>query len=467
MLLKDWTTTAQTLHEIDLTLLGVTSLTLGLALMGTLAFSRRLTRPLRDLATVAGEIAQGQWHGHVPSRGPIETRRMADAFNHMTKVLGHWHDQVEARTEELNVAYQRFRAITDSASDAIVSVDIHGDIVFWNPRAEVVFGYSQREALHQPLSMLVPKGLRTGYESAFAQVVAGTSQWLGRTVECSAMRRDGSMIPVELSLSTWAAMSNVFYTGIIRDMTERHQAAAALKEREEQLRQAQKMEAVGRLAGGVAHDFNNLLTAILGYSDLLLDELPANDPTRRQITEIQKAGRNAATLTRDLLAFSRKQVLQPVIVDLNAVVSNIDSLLRRLVGEHIEIVVEQDAALRRVKADPGQLSQVLLNLAVNARDAMADGGRLTISTRNRSETSSEDNDVLLTVTDTGCGMTEAVREHIFEPFFTTKGVGHGTGLGLATVYGIVEQSGGRIWVDRVLQATARRSRLHFRRPTPR
>jgi CheY-like chemotaxis protein/two-component sensor histidine kinase len=244
----------------------------------------------------------------------------------------------------------------------------------------------------------------------------------------------------------------VYFTGIIRDMTERLQAAQALKTSEEQLRQAQKMEAVGRLAGGVAHDFNNLLTAILGYADLLLDKLPADDPNRRALTEIQKAGRNAASLTRDLLAFSRKQVLQPVVLDLNGVVENTSSLIRRLVGEDVEVVTDLESSLPRVTADPNQLSQVLMNLAVNARDAMPEGGRLTITTRTVQTGAAKE--VLLTISDTGCGMTDSVRTHIFEPFFTTKGVGEGTGLGLATVQGIVEQSGGRIWVESAPSAGA-------------
>jgi signal transduction histidine kinase len=212
------------------------------------------------------------------------------------------------------------------------------------------------------------------------------------------------------------------------------------------------MEAVGRLAGGVAHDFNNLLTAILGYADLLLDRLPPDDRSRPAVIEIHKAGQNAASLTRNLLAFSRKQVLEPIILNLNDVIETTESLLARLVGEDVEITLDLDPTLQLVRADPGQVSQVLLNLAVNARDAMPGGGQLVMTSYNADASdlprpAAPGLHVVLTVQDTGCGMTEPVLAHIFEPFFTTKGVGAGTGLGLATVYGIVEQSGGKIWVD--------------------
>jgi hypothetical protein len=345
--------------------------------------------------------------------------------------------------------------VTDSTSDAIVSMTTQGRIVFWNLQAEVVFGYAENEMIGQSLERLVPDRYRSSHGDLLDALASGDDRWLGHSVELHALRRDGTEVPVELSLSRWKTASEVFYTGVIRDITERREAAEALKLREDQLRHAQKMEAVGRLAGGVAHDFNNLLTAILGYADLLADRLTGDQLARTQLVEIQKAGRSAASLTRDLLAFSRKQVLQAIVLDLNQVVSNAENLLRRLIGEDVELVIALEPRLRPVRADPTQIEQVLVNLAVNSRDAMPHGGRLTITTANLEGADPAHQGLLpqqgayaaLAVSDTGIGMTEEVRAHIFEPFFTTKDAGHGTGLGLSTVYGIVQQSEGTVLVD--------------------
>jgi signal transduction histidine kinase/ActR/RegA family two-component response regulator len=226
------------------------------------------------------------------------------------------------------------------------------------------------------------------------------------------------------------------HLAVVRDLTKQ-------RELETQLRQAQKMEAVGRLAGGVAHDFNNLLTAIAGYSDFLIDGLDEGDHLRRHAQEIKKASQRAASLTGQLLAFSRRQVLQPRVLDLNAVVSDMDMMLRRLIGEDVELVTMLDPDVSPVRADPTQVEQVIVNLAVNARDAMPHGGSVTVETTN--VVIDDDAFVELRLTDTGIGMTESERQQLFDPFFTTKA--GGTGLGLATVYGIVEQSGGAIEVE--------------------
>jgi PAS domain S-box-containing protein len=235
---------------------------------------------------------------------------------------------------------------------------------------------------------------------------------------------------------------------IFRDITER-------KSLEKQLRQTQKMEAVGQLSGGIAHDFNNLLGVIIGYSEILEQRLPPGDPLLKECLQIKKAGQSAASLTRQLLAFSRQQVLDPRVLDLNSIVLNVQKMLRRLIGEHIELKTNLDPALGCVKADQSQIEQVILNLAVNARDAMPQGGKLLIETAkvNLDEDYARRHPpqlpgayVLLTVADTGIGMDAETQARIFEPFFTTKEIGKGTGLGLSTVYGVVRQSGGHIWV---------------------
>jgi two-component system cell cycle sensor histidine kinase/response regulator CckA len=283
------------------------------------------------------------------------------------------------------------------------------------------------------------------------------------------LKKDGSIIDVEINAFPVIFDGKKAELITATDVTARLRAQCDLaataienvrlleveRDKEEQLRQSQKMEAVGQLAGGIAHDFNNLLTAITGYSEMTLRRLEPESPVRRNVEEIKKAGLRAADLTRQLLAFSRKQALQPKVLDINSVVSEVDKLLRRLIGEDIELFTFLTPDLGRVMADPGQVEQVLMNLVVNARDAVAEGGKITIETANvyldddyaRKHASVESGAyVLLAVSDTGSGMDAATQGRIFEPFFTTKGVDKGTGLGLSTVYGVVKQSGGSIWV---------------------
>ncbi len=263
------------------------------------------------------------------------------------------------------------------------------------------------------------------------------------------MTADGRAVPIEISGSLVEIGGERLMLAIVRNVSER-------KQLEEQFRQAQKMEAVGRLAGGVAHDFNNLLTVILGYSDVINNQLAAEHPLRQEVEQIRKAGERAAALTQQLLAFSRTQVLLPQVIDVREVVTDIHAMLRRVIGEDIDLLMACDRETGRIKADRGQLEQVLMNLAVNARDAMPGGGKLTIETRNavfgqadarEQATAQSGSYVMIAVSDTGSGMNAETKTHIFEPFFTTKEKGKGTGLGLATVYGIVKQSGGFIGVS--------------------
>jgi hypothetical protein len=269
-------------------------------------------------------------------------------------------------------------------------------------------------------------------------------------VEATWKRKDGRLLQVQLSVR---AVRNAggqveYYETFVRDVTEQRRL-------QQQLTQSQKMEAIGRLAGGIAHDFNNLLTVITSYSDLLLQDLPRNDPKRDDVEQVRKAADGAAALTRQLLAFSRQQVVEPKVIDLNTVIDNLKKILQRVIGEDVELATVLAPELRAVKADVSQIEQILMNLAVNARDAMATGGKLTIETANiehdpelrrQQQADRSEQFVMLAVTDTGTGMDEATKAKIFEPFFTTKQPGKGTGLGLATVYAIVKQSDGFIWV---------------------
>ena len=349
-----------------------------------------------------------------------------------------------------------FHAIVDTATDAIVTIDPLGKVLLFNPGAERMFGYRADEILGRGIELVIPARFRSAHAGGLARIAStGEQRIIGKTIELQALRKDGSEFPVELSLAVWTGREGARFTGIIRDISARKRAEESLRSSEEQLRQAQKMEAVGRLAGGVAHDFNNLLTAIRGYSDLLLMRIGEQSPLREDLEEIRKAGDRAASLTQQLLAFSRRQVLQPKVVDLNAVVANLDRMLRRLIGEDVDLIVVLRPGLWPVTVDPGQIEQVIMNLVVNARDAMPRGGKIVVETSNveldaaymaRRPVAAPGSYAVISVSDTGCGMDEETKSRLFEPFFTTKGKGKGTGLGLSTVYGIVKQSGGYVWV---------------------
>ena len=358
-----------------------------------------------------------------------------------------FHDITERKRaeEELLQSEQRYRLLFERNPQSMWVFDLE-TLAFLevNDAAIHHYGYAREEFLAMTIKDIRPA---EDVQNLLVNVSGVTPQhdeagvWKHR-------KKDGTVIDVEITAHALTFYGRPAQIVLAYDVTERRSL-------EEQLRQSQKLEAVGQLAGGVAHDFNNLLTVITGYSDLSLRRLDKNNPLRSNLEEIKKAGERAASLTRQLLAFSRKQVLQPKVLQLNAIVADVDKMLRRLIGEDIDPLTVLEPSLGQIKADPGQIEQVLLNLAVNARDAMPQGGKLTIETQNvyldnqyvRGHTAIQPgNYVMLAVSDTGCGIDAETQMRMFDPFFTTKEQGKGTGLGLSTVYGIVKQSGGHLWV---------------------
>ncbi len=363
--------------------------------------------------------------------------------------------QIYRVRRQLLESQKLFLLIGENAEDLIAVVDAHGRRLYNSPSYEKVLGYSAEELKATPgMEQIHPDDREKVMEAAKEASRTGR----GHLVEYRFRHKDGTWRVLE---STASAVRNAKgeteeLVIVNRDITARKKAEEVLRLKDEQLKQSQKMEAVGRLSGGIAHDFNNLLGVILGYSDVLELRLAEPDPLRKHATEIKKAGQRAASLTRQLLAFSRQQVLQPKILDLNGVVADIGKMLQRMIGEDVELVTSLDPQLGKVKADQSQIEQVIMNLAVNARDAMPEGGKLLIQTSNvelgEEVVASQPyvrpgSYVLLAVTDSGMGMDSGTMAHIFEPFFTTKEKGKGTGLGLATVYGVVKQSEGYVWVD--------------------
>ena len=340
--------------------------------------------------------------------------------------------------------------------DAIIVIDTAGNITYISPITLHFYGYAHEdEVLGRNILDWVHMRHHQRALEQIAVVLAGGSL---TSEEYMLLKQDGSLFYGEVSAaclrdSQGQAIGIII---IMRDITERKQAEEMRVKLEAQLHQVQKMESIGRLAGGIAHDFNNLLTVIHGYCDVIQDQLAIEDPLLVELKQIQQASDRAAALTRQLLAFSRKQILAPTVIDLNSLVTNLRTMLVRLIGEDITLDTVLAVGLRPITADPSQIEQVIMNLVVNARDAMPTGGRLTIETSNMDL----DRDyasiypevpvgsyVMLAVTDTGCGMDAQTRARIFEPFFTTKAPGKGTGLGLATVYGIIKQSDGEITVS--------------------
>jgi PAS domain S-box-containing protein len=368
-----------------------------------------------------------------------------------------------------DLADRRFAGLLEAAPDAMVCVEGDGRIALVNAQAERLFGYRRDELVGQPVEILVPGAVRAihpGHRTAY--MADPRRRAMGEGMELAGRRRDGSTFPAEISLSAIDTDEGILVTAAVRDVTDRLEAEAeqqrlkteAERDRlERQLQQSQRLESLGQLAGGVAHDFNNLLGVISSYAAFVAEEAEKLAPAegweaiRADIEQVQLAAARAAGLTHQLLAFARREVVQPRVLDLNEIVTSVLKLLQRTLGEHVELVTQLGRGLDRVLADPGQIEQILVNLAVNARDAMPTGGKLAIETCNMNvdlsyaasrATLSPGRYVALKIIDTGTGMPPEVMDRAFEPFFTTKPKGEGSGLGLATIYGIVTQAGGNV-----------------------
>jgi PAS domain S-box-containing protein len=370
--------------------------------------------------------------------------------------------ELKRAEEGLRESERRYRLIAENAQDVISTADRNLRMNYVSPSVTRMRGYTVEEVLGQtPEELYTPESLQLMMKVLAEEFAIEKREekdlFRARSLELEVKCKDGSTYWSETKLTFLhdAAGQYIGILGVGRDITERKRAAKEKAALEEQLRQSQKMEAIGRLAGGIAHDFNNLLTIMKGHSQLALMELKEGDPFREAFEAIEKATMKSAGLVRQLLAFSRRQVMEMIVLDFNSLLRNLEKMLRRIIGEDIELLTVLADDLGRVKADPGQIEQILFNLVVNARDAMPQGGKLTIETANvkldeayaRNHVAvTPGSYVMLAVSDTGVGMTPEIREMVFEPFFTTKEKDKGTGLGLSTVYGIVKQSGGNIWV---------------------
>ena len=387
--------------------------------------------------------AAGVTRTYLATKGPYR-----DSSGQVIGLLGICRDISDRKRaeEEIRQSQQKLSIHFEHTPLAVVEWDLEHRVTAWNPSAERIFGYTRQEAISQHASFIVPPEFRQHVDGIGQNLLNQTG---GARSTNDNITKNGDRISCEWYNTPLVDDSGrvLGVASLVQDVTER----VAL---EQQLRQSQKMEAVGRLAGGVAHDFNNLLTVILGYSQIVAEGVPAGR-LADGVAQIKSAAERASGITRQLLAFSRKQVLSPRIINLNDIMMNLDSLLRRLIGEDIEVLTVPDNKLGSVRADPGQIEQVIMNLALNARDAMPHGGKLTLETANTDldesyarthQPAAPGRYVMLAVSDTGHGMTPEMQARIFEPFFTTKEVGKGTGLGLSMVYGIVKQSGGYIWL---------------------
>jgi len=422
--------------------------TLLLAVIGVIGISILITRPIHELALGVEELGQGKWGRSLRVYSRDELGKLTESFNKMSRTIMEQQEEVFKYTRQL-------QTLSENAPFGMVMIGKDGVFKYINPKFRELFGYDLSD---------VPNGktwFRKAYpDPAYRHHVIST--WVDDLESFSSGEKRPRTFTVTCNGGTEKIINFIavqLEAGenlmACEDITEIRRAGEEKAALQEQLRQSQKMEAIGCLAGGIAHDFNNLLTVIKGYSQLSSIELKEGDPLRGNIDEIQNATDRAASLTRQLLAFSRRQVMEMKVLDLNTLLRDLEKMLRRIIGEDIELAIQPAEDLGRVKSDVGQIEQVIMNLAVNAKDAMPSGGKLTIETANveldesyaRSHVDvKQGHYVMFSVSDTGVGMSPEVRERIFEPFFTTKEKGKGTGFGLSTTYGIVKQSEGHIWV---------------------
>ncbi len=418
--------------------------------------AHRTTRAMGIGLDLAGRRKDGSEFPVEVSLTPVDTADGPQVFATVVDITARIRARRTAESA-LAESESRFRAVLEVSPDAIVAVDSQASITYVNPQAEATFGYTRGELLGQAVERLLPERVAERHVGLRDDFMAHpTARPMGIGLDLVGRRKDGSEFPVEVSLTPVDTADGPQVFATVVDITARKTA-------ESQLLQAQKLESIGRLAGGIAHDFNNMLFAISGYAEMLAQDLSPAAPgeldreaARQSVEAISHAAERATLLTSQLLAFGRRRVVSPRVLDLNARIVSIEPMLRPLIGEQIRLVLDLDPLTGYIEADPGQLDQILVNLVVNARDAMPDGGTVTIETGNGSFDATYAIDhvevaagqyVLMAVRDTGHGMDPATREHIFEPFFTTKELGKGTGLGLATIYGIVRQAAGHIVVE--------------------